>query len=87
MTESQKAKEEFEAAVTEVVGKVGPTIRTVTSVLKDTIQALQPLFADFNQSAKKLAEAARKMSEAKKAEDDVESARAEDARQRSERFP
>ena len=64
MTETEKAKEEFDRAVTEVVEKVGPTIRILTSVVKETVQALQPLFADFNLSAKRLAEAARNLAEA-----------------------
>lgn len=86
MTETEKAKEEFDRAVTEVVEKVGPTIRIVTSVVKDTIKALQPIFADFAKSAKRLAEAAAILAEARTTADDIEDIRAENARQRSERF-
>lgn len=86
-TDIGKAREELNEAVTEVVNKVGPTIRLVGSVIKETVQALHPLFADFNESLKKMAKAADQLKASKERAESVTEAHAEDARQRSERFP
>lgn len=86
MSDVDKAKQEFDAAIAEVVGKFGPGIRLIGAVIKDSIQALQPLFSDLGESLEKAKKAGEHFKQAKEHSDDIEDIRAENARQRSERF-